>query len=101
MADSERERLSELVHGLNDVELAMLLCLVASRHCILTTDTDQLPRLEHEVELVSYQLSPSTFYGLTRVADSGTGFRTHDGYRAVLPRVGPGRVCGRVAGGGG
>jgi hypothetical protein len=52
MADSERERLSELVHGLNDVELAVLVCLVAARHCILTTDADYLPRLEHEVELV-------------------------------------------------
>ena len=31
----DRERL-QLVHGLNDVELAVLLCLVARRHCILT-----------------------------------------------------------------
>ncbi|KAA8910499.1 hypothetical protein FN846DRAFT_938687 [Sphaerosporella brunnea] len=55
MADSERERLSELVHGLNDVELAVLLSLVAGRHCILTTDADYLPRLQHEVELIGAQ----------------------------------------------
>jgi hypothetical protein len=46
----DRESISDLVHRLNDVELAVLLCLVADGHCILTSEENWLARLAAEVE---------------------------------------------------
>ena len=42
----------EKAQELNDNELAILLCLMANQHCILTTDPDALDSLSEEVELV-------------------------------------------------
>jgi len=46
----DRESISDLVHRLNDVELAVLLCLVADGHCILTSEENWLARLAADVE---------------------------------------------------
>ena len=52
----DSERLQQLAHALDDVELAMLLCLVARRHCILTATADTATAaadgLQAEVEAV-------------------------------------------------
>jgi len=47
-----REYLATLVHTLSDIELALLLCLVAGRHCILTTDAGYVETLEGALEIV-------------------------------------------------
>lgn len=49
----DREHISGLVHRLNDIELAVLLCLVADRHCILSTERNYLRLLQRQLELVS------------------------------------------------
>ncbi|KAL7271161.1 hypothetical protein RUND412_006111 [Rhizina undulata] len=59
----DREHLSDLVHRLNDVELAVLLSLVAERHCILTTETECLGPLQKQVESVGREI-----FGLTTAA---------------------------------
>lgn len=59
----DRDQISDFVHRLNDIELAILLCLVANGHCILTTEESNLARLEQEVELIgsnAFGLSVST-----------------------------------------
>lgn len=70
------EHIADLVHQLNDVELAVLLSLVARKHCILTTEPECLDLLRQQIELVSvhlkswgaslmfWQLGPAVF-GLT------------------------------------
>ena len=47
------------VQELTDVELAILLCLVANQHCIIETEGDALDALQEELQLVG-QLP--TFY---------------------------------------
>ena len=42
------ERITELT----DLELAVLLCLVAREHCIVETDRDAFDDLENELRLV-------------------------------------------------
>ncbi|RPA92753.1 hypothetical protein L873DRAFT_1708518 [Choiromyces venosus 120613-1] len=54
------EHVADLVHQLNDVELAVLLSLVAGKHCILTTEPECLELLRRQIEL----LGPAVF-GLT------------------------------------
>ncbi|KAI5850894.1 hypothetical protein BZA05DRAFT_399118 [Tricharina praecox] len=48
-----REYLATLVHTLSDIELALLLCLVADRHCILTTEAGYVATLEEAVEITA------------------------------------------------
>ena len=52
----DREHIADLVHQLNDVELAVLLSLVARKHCILTTEPECLELLRQQIELVSLHL---------------------------------------------
>lgn len=40
------------VQELSDLELAILLCLIANEPCIIETDTDSLDELEQELQLV-------------------------------------------------
>ena len=40
------------VQDLTDVELALLLCLVANQHCIIETTEEALDKLEDEILLV-------------------------------------------------
>ncbi|CUS09641.1 unnamed protein product, partial [Tuber aestivum] len=56
----DRENIADLVHQLNDVELAVLLSLVTRKHCILTTEPGCLELLRQQLEL----LGPAVF-GLT------------------------------------
>ena len=42
----------EKAQGLSDIELAILLCLMASQHCIIRTARDTLLALREEVQLV-------------------------------------------------
>lgn len=44
--------LVERVQELTDLELAMLLSLVAGQHCIITAEQDDLDTLEQELHLV-------------------------------------------------
>ena len=53
MEAMNKSRLLERVEELTDVELAMLLSLVANQHCIIKTDCDALDSLAEEVQLVS------------------------------------------------
>lgn len=49
----DREHISGLVHRLDDVELAVLLSLVADKHCVLSTEENYLQLLQRQLELVS------------------------------------------------
>lgn len=44
--------IAEKVQALSDIELALLLCLVADQHCIIETDEPLLDGLEHELRIV-------------------------------------------------
>ena len=44
--------LIERVQELTDLELAMLLSLMAGQHCIIVAEQDGLDSLEHELHLV-------------------------------------------------
>ena len=48
----ERSPLVERVQDLTDLELAILLSLVAGEHCIIQTESSVLESLEHELRLV-------------------------------------------------
>ena len=49
--------LVERVQKLTDLELAMLLSLVAGQHCIITAEQDDLDPLEQELHLVPRTVS--------------------------------------------
>lgn len=44
------------VHELSDLELAVLICLIAQEHCIIDTDPDVLDELVQELELVGRKM---------------------------------------------
>lgn len=48
----ETSRLVERVQELTDLELAMLLCLMAGEHCIIQTEGNDMEPLEQELQLV-------------------------------------------------
>ena len=54
----DASRLVERVQELTDLELAMLLSLVAGQHCIITAEQDDLDPLEHELHLVLKIIPP-------------------------------------------
>lgn len=47
------KHLVEKVQGLTDIELAVLLSLVAGQHCIIDTEEDLIEALAAELQLVS------------------------------------------------
>jgi hypothetical protein len=47
------DQLAAKVHALSDLELAVLICLVADQHCIIESDLNQLNDIEEELKLVS------------------------------------------------
>ncbi len=51
----ENFRLVEEIQELTDLELAMLLCLVADQSCIIQTEQDDIESLEQELQLVRRQ----------------------------------------------
>lgn len=50
--------LVERVQELTDLELAMLLSLMAGQHCIVAAEQDDLDSLEQELQLVLGTVSP-------------------------------------------
>lgn len=50
----ERLKLVEKVQGLTDLELAILLSLVAGQHCMIQAEQDELEPLEQELQLVRF-----------------------------------------------
>ena len=54
----EDEELTHRAHKLTDIELALLLSLVARQHCLLETDKKHIDNLEAEIQLVRKALSP-------------------------------------------
>ncbi|KAI1414531.1 hypothetical protein F5Y13DRAFT_158736 [Hypoxylon sp. FL1857] len=52
MAD---EDLLSRIHGLEDLDLAALLCLISREHCIVSTEPDELDNLVQELRLVASQ----------------------------------------------
>ena len=56
----EDQKLPGKVQGLTDVELALLLCLIAKEHCIIHTTSEAVDVLEEEIQLVyPSRLNPS------------------------------------------
>jgi hypothetical protein len=51
--DDASDRLAEKVQALSDIELAVLICLVADQHCIIETEKQLLDAVEKELKLVS------------------------------------------------
>lgn len=47
------DRLVEKVQTLSDLELAVLVCLVAEQHCIIQTEEQLLDNVKEELRLVS------------------------------------------------
>jgi hypothetical protein len=56
------DQLAAKVQALSDLELAVLICLVADQHCIIESDLNQLNDIEKELKLVSL----SIVFGVTR-----------------------------------
>lgn len=48
------DRLVEKVQTLSDIELAVLICLVADQHCIIETERDLLEDVQQELKLVNF-----------------------------------------------
>jgi hypothetical protein len=46
------DALLDKVHSLSDIELAVLLCLIAQEHCIIDTQPEALEELVQELDLV-------------------------------------------------
>lgn len=53
MMEELHDRLVEKVQTLSDLELAVLVCLVAEQHCIIETEGQLLDTVESELKLVS------------------------------------------------
>jgi hypothetical protein len=54
--DSTTERLAGKVQALGDLELAVLICLVADQHCIIETGEKLMQDVSTELQLVWYRL---------------------------------------------
>ena len=46
------DSLLQRIHELNDLELALLLCLIANEHCIIHTEQESVEDLTEELKLV-------------------------------------------------
>ncbi|KAF8534536.1 hypothetical protein BDD12DRAFT_408280 [Trichophaea hybrida] len=86
----ENTHITTLVHSLDDIELAILLCLVADKHCILTTESGGVEKLELEVDVIGTQV-----FGLLTVIVQCTPDITLDEFVTALlvseevPEIGP------------
>ena len=49
----DSSKLAAKARGLGDLELAMLLSLMAKEHCILYADGDAAPVVQRDIQLVS------------------------------------------------
>jgi hypothetical protein len=50
--DGENDRLAEKIQYLSDIELAVLVCLVADQHCIIKIQRNLLDAVARELRLV-------------------------------------------------
>jgi len=55
------------VQALSDLELAVLICLVADQHCIIDTEQHLVKNVEEELRLVSRALSGDLCHLLTLI----------------------------------
>jgi len=55
--------ITDKVQSLSDIELAVLLCLIADQHCVIEAEDELLPGLKQELQLVCIpsNLSRSAF----------------------------------------
>ena len=51
--ESSGDRITEKVQSLSDLELAVLICLVADQHCIIETEAESTRDVQEELKLVS------------------------------------------------
>ena len=52
LVNVESQSIVTRVQDLSDIELALLLCLIANQHCIIHTTEDSLEALEEELQIV-------------------------------------------------
>lgn len=76
MAD---ESLIDKVHGLSDLELAVLLCLISREHCIISTPPGAIDDLVQELQLIA-----SHTFGLQPVVIHCTPSTTLEDFAAAL-----------------
>ncbi|KAF2633103.1 hypothetical protein BU25DRAFT_329629 [Macroventuria anomochaeta] len=81
--EEARERLVERVQTLSDLELAVLVCLVAEQHCIIQTEGQLLDNVEEELKLVATDVFGLTWAVLecnkqTTLDDFGCGILVKD-----------------------
>jgi hypothetical protein len=81
MAD---EQLLEKIHGLSDLELAALLCLIAREHCLISTEPDSVDELAEELRLVAsktFNLNSAivSCHAHTTLDEFATGLLVHPG----------------------
>jgi hypothetical protein len=58
--DGTTDRLAEKVQALSDLELAVLICLVADQHCIIETGEKLMQYVSTELRLVCLRLGMLT-----------------------------------------
>lgn len=51
--DASGDDITEKVQSLSDLELAVLICLVADQHCIIETEAESTRSVQDELRLVS------------------------------------------------
>ncbi|KAK7954990.1 hypothetical protein PG988_015684 [Apiospora saccharicola] len=76
MADEE---LQQKIHGLGDLDLAALLCLMSREHCIVSTEPEALDDLVEELQLVVSQT-----FGLKSAVVNCTAQTTLDDFAASI-----------------
>ncbi|KAK8001957.1 hypothetical protein PG991_014179 [Apiospora marii] len=76
MADEE---LQQKIHGLGDLDLAALLCLMSREHCIVSTEPESLDDLVEELQLVVSQT-----FGLKSAVVNCTAQTTLDDFAASI-----------------
>ena len=70
----DHQKLIRDVQELTDIELAILLCLVAGQHCIIETEEDALDNLQEELQLVRCGLKSKSFTeGFDQIASNVYG----------------------------
>ena len=52
--DEADDRIVDKVQALSDIELAVLLCLVADQHCIVEADAEVIDRVGVELQIVRW-----------------------------------------------
>jgi hypothetical protein len=60
--DGENDRLAKKIQYLSDIELAVLVCLVADQHCIIKTERNLLDAVARELRLVRTEVQLMLYY---------------------------------------